>query len=75
MDKYKLGKFEIIVPSSMLVTFTIDNKIMVVTNRKENEIHCIIELNNGKLLLNNGWNIKYFFNENKLELQYNFIES
>lgn len=75
MNEYKLGKFKIIVPSSMLVTFTMDNKVMVVANKKENEIHCIIELNSEKLLLNNGWNIKYMFNENELKLEYNFIEN
>jgi hypothetical protein len=77
MNKYKLGEFKITVPSDMLVSFTTDNKIMVVTNKKENEIHCIIELNNNKLLFNNGWNIKYLFdiNENEIELQYNFIEN
>ncbi len=77
MNKYKLGEFKIIVPSGMLVSFTRDDEIMVVTNKKENEIHCIIELNNNKLIFNNGWNIKYIFdiNENELELQYNFIEN
>lgn len=50
---------------------------MVVTNKKENEIHCILELNNNKLLFRNCWNIKYSFDINKkeLELQYNFIEN
>lgn len=77
MNNYKLGEFKIIVPSSMLVSFTTDDKIMVVTNKKENEIHCIIELNDNKLIFNNGWNIKYIFDVNKkeLELQYNFIEN
>lgn len=77
MNKYKLGEFKITVPSGMLVSFTRDDEIMVVTNKKENEIHCIIELNNNKLIFNNGWNIKYIFdiNENELELQYNFIEN
>lgn len=75
MNEYKLGKFKIIVPLDMLVSFTLDNKIIVVTNKKENEIHCIIELNDEKLVLNNGWNVKYLFRENELELQYNFIEN
>lgn len=77
MNKYKLGEFDITVPLGMLVSFTTDNKIMVVTNRKENEIHCILELNNNKLLFRNGWNIKYSFDINKkeLELQYNFTEN
>ncbi|ELC8451682.1 hypothetical protein QYB64_003263 [Clostridium perfringens] len=73
MNVYKLGKFKITTHPNMLVTFSKDNKIMVVTDRKENEIHCFIEFTNEKLLISNGWNIKYILNENELELQYNFI--
>lgn len=75
MNTYKLGKFKIKIHQNMLVTFTEDNKFMVVTDRKENEIHCFIELTNEKLLISNGWNIKYILSENELELQYNFIEN
>ena len=35
MNKYKLGEFKIIVSSGMLVSFTRDDEIMVVTNKKE----------------------------------------
>lgn len=73
MNIYELGKFKIKTQPNMLVTFSKDNRIMVVTDRKENEIHCFIEFNNEKLLISNGWNIKYILNENELELQYNFV--
>ncbi len=74
MNIYKMNKFKIITDPNMLVTFSKDNKTMVVADKKEREIHCIIELNNEKLLISNGWNIKYSLNENELELHYNFID-
>lgn len=75
MKIYNLGKFKILTPKNMFVTFTEDNKSIVVISKKENEIHCIVELKDEKLLVSNGWNIKYSFYENELELQYNFNEN
>ncbi len=31
--------------------FTLDNKIMIIKDRKENEIHCFIELINEKFII------------------------
>lgn len=57
MNTYKLGKFKIKTHSNMLVTFTLDNKIVIITDRKENEIYCFIELINEKLIIKNGLNM------------------
>lgn len=38
---------------------------MIIKDRKENEIHCFIELINEKLIIKNRLNIKYILIENK----------
>ena len=71
---YEIDKFKLLVPKIMLVLFSKDN-IIAIIDRKGKEIHYIIEIKNGKLCIENGWNINYSFNENILELYYNFINN
>lgn len=71
---YEIDKFKLLVPKTMLALFSKDN-IIAIIDRTEKEIHCIIEIKNGKLFIENGWNINYSFNENILELDYNFINN
>lgn len=70
MKEYKIEGYKILAKDSMLVTFTEDKKTVTVIDKKEREVHCIIDFKDKKFSLDSGWNIKYIFEGNTIQLEY-----
>lgn len=69
MQIYYLGKFKILVPEELLALLDKEDEKLVVMDRIELGVYCLISYVEGVLNIQNGWNINYSLEDVTLTLR------